>query len=84
MNAVGAVLTTGIYCRDDCPGRPLPANTTRYPSAAAAEAAGYRACHRCRPYRQESLPSADMPRASYGPGDGSPTASRPTAGWPSG
>lgn len=61
MNAVGAVLTTGIYCRDDCPGRPLPANTTRYPSAAAAEAAGYRACHRCRPYRQEIRASAGMP-----------------------
>ncbi|MEU6778427.1 helix-turn-helix domain-containing protein [Nonomuraea angiospora] len=61
MNAVGAVLTTGIYCRDDCPGRPLPANTTRYPSAAAAEAAGYRACHRCRPYRQEPATAADMP-----------------------
>ncbi|MEV6032280.1 helix-turn-helix domain-containing protein [Nonomuraea sp. NPDC052116] len=61
MNAVGAVLTTGIYCRDDCPGRPLPANTTRYPSAAAAEAAGYRACHRCRPYRQEPATVTDMP-----------------------
>ncbi|MFI6734229.1 helix-turn-helix domain-containing protein [Nonomuraea sp. NPDC050451] len=61
MNAVGAVLTTGIYCRDGCPGRPRPANTTRYPSAAAAEAAGYRACHRCRPYRQELAPVADMP-----------------------
>ncbi|MFC5828696.1 helix-turn-helix domain-containing protein [Nonomuraea insulae] len=61
MNAVGAVVTTGIYCRDDCPGRPLPANTTRYPSAAAAEAAGYRACHRCRPYRQEIRASAGMP-----------------------
>ncbi|MGP3912964.1 helix-turn-helix domain-containing protein [Nonomuraea sp. 10N515B] len=61
MNAVGAVLTTGIYCRDDCPGRPHPANTTRYPSAAAAEAAGYRACHRCRPYRQEPITVADMP-----------------------
>ncbi|NJP97727.1 helix-turn-helix domain-containing protein [Nonomuraea sp. FMUSA5-5] len=62
MNAVGAVLTTGIYCRDACPGRPLPVNTIRYPSAAAAEAAGYRACHRCRPYRQELSPVAHMPQ----------------------
>ncbi|SEG99788.1 AraC family transcriptional regulator, regulatory protein of adaptative response / DNA-3-methyladenine glycosylase II [Nonomuraea solani] len=61
MNAVGAVVTTGIYCRDDCPGRPLPSNITRYPSAAAAEAAGYRACHRCRPYRMEPAAVADMP-----------------------
>ncbi|UBU08573.1 helix-turn-helix domain-containing protein [Nonomuraea gerenzanensis] len=61
MNAVGAVVTTGIYCRDDCPGRPLPANVTRFPFAAAAEAAGYRACHRCRPYRHEPADAGDMP-----------------------
>ncbi|RSM51923.1 hypothetical protein DMB66_40860 [Actinoplanes sp. ATCC 53533] len=61
MNAVGAVLTTGIYCRDDCPARPHPANTARYRSAAAAEAAGFRACHRCRPYRQDSITVGDMP-----------------------
>jgi AraC family transcriptional regulator of adaptative response / DNA-3-methyladenine glycosylase II len=33
---------------DGSRGRPRPANTTRYPSLAAAEAAGYRACHRYR------------------------------------
>ncbi len=46
-----AVLTTGIYCRDGCGGRPLPANVVRFAYAAAAEAAGFRACLRCRPYR---------------------------------
>lgn len=44
------VKTTGIYCRPICPARtPLPQNLEYYPSAAAAEAAGYRACLRCRP-----------------------------------
>ena len=45
-----AVRTTGIYCRPVCPARtPLARNITFYPSAAAAERAGYRPCLRCRP-----------------------------------
>ena len=45
-----AVKTTGIYCRPVCPVRPpLTRNVVFYPSAAAAEAAGYRPCLRCRP-----------------------------------
>jgi AraC family transcriptional regulator, regulatory protein of adaptative response / methylated-DNA-[protein]-cysteine methyltransferase len=44
------VKTTRIYCRPVCPVRPAQArNVTFYPSAAAAEAAGYRPCLRCRP-----------------------------------
>ena len=44
------VSSTGIYCRPVCSGRtPKPANCSFYPSAAAAEAAGYRPCLRCRP-----------------------------------
>jgi AraC family transcriptional regulator, regulatory protein of adaptative response / methylated-DNA-[protein]-cysteine methyltransferase len=44
------VRTTGIYCRPVCPVRPARAcNVEFYPSAAAAEAAGYRPCLRCRP-----------------------------------
>ena len=46
-----AVATTGIYCRPGCGGRPHAHNVTRYPLAASAEAAGYRACFQCRPYR---------------------------------
>jgi AraC family transcriptional regulator of adaptative response / DNA-3-methyladenine glycosylase II len=46
-----AVKTTGIYCRSDCGASPLPTNTRPFQLAAAAEAAGYRACLRCRPYR---------------------------------
>lgn len=45
-----AVRTTGIYCRPSCAARrPLRANVVFYASPAAAEAAGYRACHRCSP-----------------------------------
>ncbi len=51
MPAVSAVVTTGIYCRPGCGAQPLAHNVRSYPLAAAAEAAGYRACLRCRPYR---------------------------------
>jgi AraC family transcriptional regulator of adaptative response / DNA-3-methyladenine glycosylase II len=45
-----AVKTTGIYCRPICKVRtPLARNVAFYPSAAAAERAGYRPCLRCRP-----------------------------------
>ncbi len=50
--SVNAVRTTGIYCQASCPAKPNPENTSRYSSAVAAEAAGYRACLRCRPYRR--------------------------------
>jgi AraC family transcriptional regulator of adaptative response / DNA-3-methyladenine glycosylase II len=44
-----AVVTTGIYCRPSCPARPQRKNVRFYPSAAAAQRAGFRACKRCRP-----------------------------------
>lgn len=45
-----AVTSTRIYCRPVCPVRaPRPENVRYYPSAAAAEAAGFRPCLRCRP-----------------------------------
>ena len=45
-----AVRTTNIYCRPVCPVKqPLTRNVRFYPSAAAAEQAGYRPCLRCRP-----------------------------------
>jgi AraC family transcriptional regulator of adaptative response / DNA-3-methyladenine glycosylase II len=47
---VTAVLTTGIYCRPSCPVRPPREKNMRfYPTAAAAQKAGFRACKRCRP-----------------------------------
>ncbi|MDQ6615367.1 MAG: DNA-3-methyladenine glycosylase 2 family protein, partial [Actinomycetota bacterium] len=45
-----AVTTTGIYCRPSCPAvTPKRVNVLFYPSAAACQAAGFRACRRCRP-----------------------------------
>jgi len=45
-----AVRTTGIYCRPSCPATtPKRRNVEFFPSAAAAQQAGYRACKRCRP-----------------------------------
>ncbi|HZA12593.1 DNA-3-methyladenine glycosylase 2 family protein [Mycobacterium sp.] len=47
---VTAVLTTKIYCRPSCPARsPFARNIRFYPTAAAAQRAGFRPCKRCRP-----------------------------------
>lgn len=47
---VTAVLTTKIYCRPSCPARsPFARNVRFYPTAAAAQRAGFRPCKRCRP-----------------------------------
>jgi len=44
------VVTTGIYCRPSCPAvTPRRANVRFYAAAGAAQAAGFRACRRCRP-----------------------------------
>src|SRR6266536_1348511 len=45
-----AVTSTGVYCRPVCPAQPTRRENVRfYRFAAAAEAAGFRACRRCRP-----------------------------------
>ncbi|MFF3499626.1 bifunctional transcriptional activator/DNA repair enzyme AdaA [Streptomyces sp. NPDC003247] len=45
-----AVATTGIYCRPSCPAvTPKRRNVRFFPTAAAAQGAGFRACRRCRP-----------------------------------
>src|SRR3954451_9072088 len=47
---VTAVRTTGIYCQPSCPAQtPKSENVSFFPHAAAAAAAGFRACKRCRP-----------------------------------
>jgi len=47
---VGAVKTTGIYCKPSCPARrPLRENVEFFADSVAARAAGYRACKRCLP-----------------------------------
>jgi AraC family transcriptional regulator, regulatory protein of adaptative response / DNA-3-methyladenine glycosylase II len=51
-----AVKTTGIYCRPICPARtPKFENVLFYPSAAAAQRAGFRPCLRCRPETSPDL-----------------------------
>ena len=55
-----AVASTGIYCRPVCPVRPPKRENMRFfPSAAAAEGAGYRPCLRCRPERAPGLATVD-------------------------
>ncbi|MFL6122467.1 AlkA N-terminal domain-containing protein [Actinophytocola sp.] len=51
MTTYSAVRTTGIYCRPGCGAKPRAENVSTFEQPAAAEAAGYRACLRCRPYR---------------------------------
>src|SRR3546814_19499426 len=47
---VVAVRTTGIYCKPSCPARhPRRENVAFYADPAAARAAGFRACLRCKP-----------------------------------
>jgi AraC family transcriptional regulator of adaptative response / DNA-3-methyladenine glycosylase II len=56
-----AVRTTGIYCRPSCPAvTPKRANVAFYPSAAAAQRGGYRACRRCRPDAAPGSPEWDV------------------------
>src|SRR5690348_2329945 len=58
---VFAVRTTKIYCRPSCPARrPKPENILYFPSPREAEAAGYRACLRCRP--NIASPNSDSAR----------------------
>ncbi|MEY2399437.1 MAG: AraC family transcriptional regulator [Actinomycetota bacterium] len=58
---VTAVLTTKIYCRPSCPVRPPYAKNIRFlPTAAAAQAAGFRACKRCRPDASPGSPEWNL------------------------
>src|SRR5262247_543886 len=52
------VTTTGIYCRPICPARsPKDENVRYFATAAAAEAAGFRPCLRCRPEASPGTPA---------------------------
>ena len=54
------VATTGIYCRPSCPARtPQRRNVRMFNTAAAAQAAGFRACKRCRPDASPGSPEWD-------------------------
>jgi AraC family transcriptional regulator of adaptative response / DNA-3-methyladenine glycosylase II len=61
MTTFSAVVTTGIYCRPGCGAKPLAENVRTFELAATAEAAGFRACLRCRPYRVAGPLGADTP-----------------------
>ncbi|HEY6379907.1 MAG TPA: AlkA N-terminal domain-containing protein [Candidatus Dormibacteraeota bacterium] len=61
VQTLSAVATTGIYCRPGCGARPRPQNVRAFEWAAAAEAEGYRACLRCRPYRSPQSPGWTAP-----------------------
>lgn len=52
------VRTTRIYCRPVCPARPAKSeNVMFFPTAAAAERAGFRPCLRCRPETAPGSPA---------------------------
>ena len=54
------VTSTGIYCRPSCPARtPKRENVRFHATAAAAQAAGFRACKRCRPDATPGSPEWD-------------------------
>jgi AraC family transcriptional regulator, regulatory protein of adaptative response / DNA-3-methyladenine glycosylase II len=56
-----AVTSTGIYCRPSCPAAtPRRSNVRFYPTAAAAQGAGFRACKRCRPDAVPGSPEWDL------------------------
>ncbi|NMO50416.1 helix-turn-helix domain-containing protein [Actinoplanes sp. TBRC 11911] len=56
-----AVKSTGIYCRPSCPAMtPKRENVTFFPSGAAAQRAGFRACKRCRPDAVPGSPEWDV------------------------
>src|SRR5438094_9802375 len=60
---IAAVTTTRIYCRPSCPTpvRPRRANVRFYPTAAAAQPAGFRACKRWRPDASPGSPEWNVP-----------------------
>src|SRR5580692_11673476 len=52
-----AVTSTGIYCRPSCPAIvPKRGNVRFYPTATAAQSAGFRACMRCHPHAAPGSP----------------------------
>ncbi len=55
------VTSTGIYCRPSCPAiTPRRGNVTFHRTAAAAQAAGFRACKRCLPDATPGSPDWDV------------------------
>lgn len=62
---VYAVRSTGVYCRPSCPSRRPRRDQVRFFSGpASAEAAGFRACRRCRPAGSPEEPHLELVRAA--------------------
>src|ERR1700740_3264792 len=61
------VRTTRIYCRPVCPVRRARSeNVVFFPTAAAAERAGFRPCLRCRPETAPGSPAWNGTRSTVG------------------
>ena len=56
MTTINAVRTTRIFCRPECPARPLPHNVELLDDVGAALAKGYRPCKRCHPLHDPARP----------------------------
>ena len=70
-----AVKSTMIYCRPSCPSRrPARQNVRFFPTASAAEQAGFRACKRCRP--ELATPRPDPQAGPHRPRRGLPRPPR--------
>ena len=75
MDTFTGVVTTGIYCRKGCPATPLRRNMLPFGHAAAAEAAGFRPCLRCRPgSAARARVGSPRPSSCAAPCTASPTA----------
>jgi AraC family transcriptional regulator of adaptative response/methylated-DNA-[protein]-cysteine methyltransferase len=62
---VYGVTSTGVFCRPSCPSRrPRPERVRYFDSTSAAEAAGFRACRRCRPTLPDRPVDAAVRRAA--------------------
>lgn len=59
---VYAVKSTGIFCRPSCAAQPRPENISFFESPSLAQAAGYRACRRCRPQAATAETRAQLVR----------------------
>ena len=59
---IAGITSTGIYCRASCPApvRPKRTNVRVFATAAAAQAAGFRSCKRCRPDASPGSPEWDQ------------------------
>jgi AraC family transcriptional regulator of adaptative response / DNA-3-methyladenine glycosylase II len=57
---VAGVTTTGVYCKSSCSAKkPAAENIVFFDTPADAEAAGFRACRKCRPEATQGTPASN-------------------------